>query len=203
LVFIGEVFSVRSVPPGVDGLDPDGDGGWIYRLKVHRVYRGRIGKNIEVSTGNDSDRYPLEEGKSYLLFALQGPTDKVAAIYGCSLSEELSQARPVIRKIEEILRTKPGSGGHIGGSFRPTTGTTDLSGIRVTAKGDGKTFQTVTAQDGSWDMWVPTGTYNLQAASPDWYISPDDGESLYPFTDIVIHDGGCADAELSGMHLLH
>jgi hypothetical protein len=45
-------------------------------------------------------------------------------------------------------------------------------------------------------MWVPAGTYDLQAKSPDWYISPDDSESLYPFKNIVIRDGQCADVEI-------
>lgn len=204
IVFTGKVLSVKAVPPGVDGLEPepDGNGGWIYRLRVIRSYRGRIGKTLRVSTENESDRYPVDAGKSYLLFAVQRPGDKMPGIYGCSLSAELSEAGPIISKIEEILHAKPGSGGHIGGGFEPTGDMRDLSGIRVTAEGGGKAFQAVTAKDGSWEVWVPAGTYNLQAKSPDWYISPSDWESLYPFKNIVIRDGGCADVELSGMYMV-
>jgi hypothetical protein len=63
-------------------------------------------------------------------------------------------------------------------------------------------LEAVTVKDGSWDMWVPAGTYDLQAKSPDWYISPDDSESLYPCKNIVIRYGQCADVEFSGMPLM-
>jgi len=200
LVFTGKVLSTRYFPNGIDGSGLDG---WTYRLRVYKVYRGKLGRTVVVSTDNASDRYPLDNGKSYLLFALQGPEDKIPAIYGCSLSDQLPQGENRVRKIEEILHAKPGAGGHIGGTFVPTGDTKDLSGIRITAHDNGKTYETATAKDGSWDMWVPAGTYNLQASSPHWYISPDDSRSLFPFKNVVIHDGGCADVEFSGMRLMN
>jgi hypothetical protein len=80
----------------------------------------------------------------------------------------------------------------------------DLSGIRITAtaKGSGKPYEAVTAKDGSWDISVPAGIYDLQAKSLHWYVSPDDSDSLYPFKNVVIHDGQCADVEFSGMYLM-
>lgn len=210
LVFTGKVLSARYLEPERDNLDPSHQGGWVYSVKVHQVYRGSMNRTVEVYTENTDIRYPLDAGKSYLLFAARGGLlDKtVLEIFGCDLNDRLSKARPSIRKIEEILHARPGAGGYIGGGFAPTGGgfagdTTDLGGIRITARDDGKTYETVTAKDGSWDMWVPAGTYNLRANSPHWYISPDDWRSLYPFKHIVIHDGGCADVEFSGMRLMN
>lgn len=199
IVFTGKVISPRYLSDGLSGFDP----GWKYSLKVAKIYRGSEAQTIEVYTENNSGRYQLSKGKSYLLFAKRVQSDgtTIFEIFDCSHNLEVSQARPTILQIEKVLNVKPGSGGHIGGGFRPNSGLTDLSGIRITAEDNGKTYEAVTAKDGSWDMWVPAGTYNLQAKSPDWYISPDDHGSFYPFKDIVIRDGQCGDVEFSGMHI--
>lgn len=46
-VFVGIVVSERTVPPKGYFYD-----GWLYRLRVQRVFRGRVGKVIDVFTEN-------------------------------------------------------------------------------------------------------------------------------------------------------
>jgi hypothetical protein len=202
LVLTGKVVSARSLSPDADIYDPGDDGGWISVLKVRKIYRGQLSQTVKIYS---DVHWPLDKGKSYLLFADRMDKPGVFLLDGCAPIEEVIKTSPTLLKIEEILRAKPGSGGHIGGGFTPTGDMTDLSGIRITAtaKASGKTYEAVTAKDGSWDMWVPAGTYDLQAKSPHWYVSPDDNDSLYPFKNIDIHDGGCADVEFSGMHLMY
>ncbi len=64
-VFVGIV--IETIPV------PDKDGfydGWVYRLRAKQVYRGPTQGVIEVYTANDSGRFPLENGETYLLFAI-------------------------------------------------------------------------------------------------------------------------------------
>ena len=201
LVFTGKVISSSFLAPDADIYDQGGDGGWISILKVRKMYRGPLRQKVKIY---GDIHWQLDKDRSYLLFADQMENHGTFLLDGCSPIEELPKAHSTVLKIEEILRAKPGSGGHIGGGFTPTGDTTDLSGIRITAtaKGNGKTYEAVTTKDGSWDMWVPAGTYDLQAKALHWYISPDDSDSLYPFKHVVIRDGQCADVEFSGMHLM-
>ena len=84
-VFTGTVISVRNWPR--QETSPKGR---FYRVKVTRSYRGPYGNTVEVFTGNDSGRFPLQEGHAYLLFAYK--EDGILKIYNCGNSAELSDA---------------------------------------------------------------------------------------------------------------
>jgi hypothetical protein len=120
LVFTGNVISSRFLSPDADIYDSGGDGGWISVLKVRKMFRGSLLQKVKVY---GDIHWQLDKDRSYLLFADRLENHGIFLLDGCSPIEELPKAHFSILKIEEILRAKPGSGGHIGGGFAPTGGT--------------------------------------------------------------------------------
>ncbi len=186
-VFVGTVVSKRTVPYEGDFLD-----GWIYRLRVHRLFRGPTGNFVEVFTENSSARFPLDVGQRYLLFAERYGGRFV--IDSCGNSGLLSQAGETIRQIEEL--EKATAGGEIAGRILAGYGEgyleRPIEGVRVTARGEQKTYATVTDREGRFRIVVPPGKYTVQTESSHWTVSPFDLSYDDP-SKIVIHNGGCAD----------
>ena len=106
-VFAGRVESQRTVP--ATGSDYDG---WVYQLRVHRVFRGTLGDTVDVFTENSSGRFPLEMGRKYLLFASRG--DGRLVIDNCGNSALLSEATETTRDIERLGKASSGEiEGHV------------------------------------------------------------------------------------------
>jgi len=102
-VFVGKAVAAQDAPVLC------GDGGWTYLLDVKRVFRGNLGKTIEVSTENNSGRYPLEVGKEYLLFAKRACG--ALMIYGCEYSAPVEEAAPTILQLEQIVKERAKAAG--------------------------------------------------------------------------------------------
>ncbi len=114
-VFIGTVSSVRYADypiPNSDDIE-----GWVYGLKVGKVFRGPARKAIRVFTENASARFPLEKGHSYLLFASASPQG--LEITCCGNSAELAEAGKALKDLQRVLSVKPGTGGEIDGRRQP------------------------------------------------------------------------------------
>ncbi len=188
-VFIGTVLAQRTVPAEGDFYD-----GWLYDLRVQRTFRGSARKTISVFTENSSGRFPLESGRQYLLFATKYKNR--LEIDNCGNSGLLSQAEDTIRQIERI--EKAPSGGEIDGRVVTQSAQgyldTPIGGIRIVARGEKKTYETVTSQDGSFCIHVPAGKYTVHAESSHWTISPYDLSYDDP-NQIIVHHGGCAQVQ--------
>jgi len=65
-VFVGKVVSVKDAPARGDEYE-----GWLYELAVQKLFRGPNTRTIQVFTENSSGRFPLENGKQYLIFAYE------------------------------------------------------------------------------------------------------------------------------------
>ncbi len=94
VVFVGKVVSVRTVPPHGEELD-----GWTYVLNVQEWFRGPHTKTIEVFTENTSGRFPLDIGKTYLLFAY--PLGGRLTITNCGNSALLVDAEGSVRDLRK------------------------------------------------------------------------------------------------------
>ena len=133
-VFVGTVLAERDTP--VRGNEYDG---WIYKLSVRRVFRGSVKHSVEVFTENSSGRYPLERGKTYLLFATSyaGRLE----IDNCSNSALLSEARDAIGELEKLKN--PGPYGEIEGriDLQPSE---SPAGIRIIVQNGRKTYSAIT-----------------------------------------------------------
>lgn len=178
-VFVGIVVSERTVPPKGYFYD-----GWLYRLRVQRVFRGPVGEFIDVFTENSSARFRLEVGREYLLFAAW--QDDRFVVGNCGHSGLLSEATTTIREIEQVGETSDGViEGHVAGG----TLSEGVPGIRVLIRGEDQTFSVVTDEDGWFRMTVRPGRYSVQVQSPQ--VRPYDLSYDNP-NDFVVSRGGCA-----------
>jgi hypothetical protein len=186
-VFTGTVISVRNGPKRE--TNPDG---WFYRVKVTRSYRGSNGHTVDIFTGNDSGRFPLQEGHMYLLFAYK--EEGILKIDNCGNSAELSEAGEAIRQVESVLANmKSASGGDIGGRVvgEQDAGT---NGIAVTASGGGKKYTGVTDRDGRFHIHVPPGKYVVWPETSQWIVTPYD--LSYDKEDhVLVERGSCAELQ--------
>ena len=160
-VFTGKVISVRPVE------DQGYPTGWYYQLSVIRLFRGPQKKVIEVYTGNDSGRYPLDLGKQYLLFASgrYGPApDKGELTIGnCDDNAPLAEAGKLISEIEKIQIPRDGIiEGHVVLNGIPGKG---VQGVKVSISGTGGRYKLTTDQQGWFHVHVPHGQYSIDVES--------------------------------------
>jgi hypothetical protein len=189
-VFIGTVISTHDTPAQGEEFDE----GWTYEMSVQRVFRGPRGKRIEVFTENNSARFPLDTGKTYLLFAERGMQDRLV-IGDCGNSALLSQAAATI-KILRTLRVSSDAEieGRITFSGIPDTGP-HVSGVHVVIQGEGKTYTAISDRDGWFHLNVPAGRYSAKVQPiPHWTITPFD-LSQYDPKSFVADAGRCAGLE--------
>ena len=157
-VFIGTVFATREEPQRAKD-DASADG-WIYTLTVERLFRGPGSKTIEVYTENASARFPLDNGKQYLLFASRyhGRFE----IVGCGNLALVSDAKKSIQELEKMKIPEDAViEGRIGfGEIPDAVGHKPRMVIIVS--GDGGTFKRVSDSDGWFHLHVPPGKYSAR-----------------------------------------
>lgn len=188
-VFIGTVISTRTTPAQGEEFDD----GWTYEMNVQRVFRGPTGKTISVFTENNSARFPLETGKTYVLFATK--VQDRFTIGDCGNSALLSQAAVTIKKLNR-LKIPPDAEieGRITFSGIPDTGP-HVSGVRIVIQRGGKTYTAITDRDGWFHLHVPPGRYSAKVQQvPHWTITPFD-MSQYAPQNIIADTGRCAGVE--------
>jgi hypothetical protein len=192
-VFVGTVISVTKKKGTDDFID-----GWSYLLNVDKNYRGAERSPIYVFTSNDSGRFPMKIGHTYLLFPSW--SNRRLNIYGCGNSTELSKANDLVQQLDEIEKNmEKDSGGDIGGQVHLTSGVErGLGGITILAKGNRETYSGVTDQKGAFHIQVPAGRYTVQAESSKWIIRAEDVSYELP-DHVQIRNGGCADLSLRAL----
>jgi hypothetical protein len=148
---------------------------------------------VEVFTGNDTGRFPLEEGQTYLLFAYK--EKGILNIDNCGNSAVLSKAGETIHQIESLLASmNSASGGDIAGRVVLSQKDASARGIAVTAKGGGKTYTSVTDDGGWFHIHVPPGKYVVWPETSQWIVTP--YELSYDNEDHVsIEPGSCAELQ--------
>jgi len=120
-VFVGTVLTESTVPEKDEAY-----GGWVYRLRIKKTFRGLVGDTVEVFTENSSGRYPLVVGETYLLFA--DTSDGRLTITNCGNSSLLSQSEDLIRQIRMIKET---SGGEIEGQISVGSSGLPQAGVNI------------------------------------------------------------------------
>lgn len=190
-VFVGTVTSI------VEKQDADGfTDGWVYSLQVDKDYRGAEHSPIEVFSPNDSGRFPMQKGRTYVLFPIR--SDETFQIYGCGNSSEVTDAKDTLNQLGQIVKKmRTDSGGDIGGQINSGTGSGHgVGGIRVTARGNGRTYSTVTNSKGKFHIRVPAGSYTIHAKADKWAVNPEDISYESP-EHVEIYNAGCADLVFS------
>jgi hypothetical protein len=184
-VLIGTVVSQTSV------IDDAGYDGWVYRLRVKEVYRGPTQDVIEVYTGNDSARFPLDSGETYLLFTSM--SEKRLTFTCCGNSAKLSEADDALRQLKELVnRLKFSTHGDVSGVVSEFVGTDSpgVPGVLVTARRGSERFRGVTGTDGWFHIPVPPGEYTVTAQSSNQHITAYDLSYDDP-KHVVVAKCGC------------
>lgn len=165
-VFIGRVLSTRTTPAQGEQFDE----GWTYEMNVLRMFRGPTGKTISVFTENNSGRLPLDNGKTYILFATKGQGRFVIGY--CGHSALLSQAADTVKELDKLrIPSDAEIEGRISFSGIPDTGT-HVSGVHVLIQGEGKTYTAITDRDGWFHLNVRPGWYSVKVQPiPHWTIA--------------------------------
>jgi hypothetical protein len=189
VVFIGTVISGRYTDRDV--------GGWYYRVRATRVFRGPVQAEFSVYTEDTNIRFPLEKNRTYLLFGYR--RNGRLEIDGCGNNDLLSEAAASIRSIENIPHAPPF--GVIEGWVGPETGGIDVSGVRVTVKGHSRDYTAITDKNGWFHFRAPAGTYKVDFSSGEYYLNTDDYFRYDPH-HFVLHAGETASLEVvSARHL--
>ena len=185
VVFVGKVISVRTVPPHGQELD-----GWIYVLNVQEWFRGPHTKTIEVFTENTSGRFPLDIGKTYVLFA--NHYGGRLTITNCGNSAWLADVEGSVRELRKIKVPQDAQiEGRISFSGIPDSGK-HVRGIQVLIRSGARTFKAVTDADGWFRVHVPPGKYSVEVKPiPHWNISSYD-LSYDDAQKVVAHRGHCS-----------
>ena len=77
----------------------------VYRFRVARAYRGSPTSTVDVYSDNDSGRFPMQRGESYLLF-LSRWEDGYLHVDNCGNSRPLPHAADVIRRLRALARPR-------------------------------------------------------------------------------------------------
>jgi len=187
-VFIGTVTSVHTQQEA-------GESGWVYELTVTKLFRGSAQPVMQVFTEDASERFPLQKGNSYVLFAHAFPGG--LEIDSCGNSVELGQGARIVRDLERVLsEIKSGTGGgYLNGRVVESSDTdAGVEGIPLAVKDDTTAYSTVTGKDGRFRLHLPAGKYTVQPQTSTWLVSPYDLSYDRP-DNVVIHAGGCAELQ--------
>jgi len=162
------VFTGKVLSENFRDIDEDRSA-WFYRVSVSQIFKGPAQKEITVDTEDDSNRFPLEVGSEYLLFAYRwhGRLE----IEDCGNSALLSDAAKPIQEIQSIATARDGE---IEGWLAPETDGVDLSGIHVAIRRGSRIFAAITDQDGSFHFRAPAGRYKVDFSNREYYLNAGD-----------------------------
>lgn len=168
--------------------------GTYYSMTVERSLRGDVPRLFRIYEANDSGRadFIWEIGESYLLFLREQTPTEGWVIDGCGNSgptELRSKAIQAIQTIDlnSIHATIQGAIGGRSSSF-------PLAGVQVEVRGSDGIKTAQTARDGSFEVEVTPGKYQVRALSTGKAfvasdLSYDDPDNL------ALQNGGCAQVQ--------
>jgi len=185
-VFTGRVISARTVPD-----KGDAEGGWFYTLRVNETFRGPVLREFTVFTGDDSNRFPLEVGSKYLLFAYRRHHRFV--IDDCGNSALLSEANGSLSTLRNLRDGKLPS--EIEGWIAAETEEIDVSGVAVAIQGPSKRYSAISDKDGWFHFQAPPGNYRVDFGSKQYYVNSLD-DLWYNPGHFLLHSGECVSLQL-------
>lgn len=162
------VFTGKVLSENYRDIDDD-HSAWFYRVSVSQVFKGPAQKEITVDTEDDSNRFPLEVGSEYLLFAYR--RHGRLEIEDCGNSALLSGAAKSIQEIQSIATAHDAE---IEGWLVEETTGVDLSGIHVAIRGGSRIFASITDEEGYFHFRAPAGRYKVDFSNREYYLNAAD-----------------------------
>ncbi len=186
----GEFFKAQAVFTGTvlsqSYAKKSDDWGWFYRLHVQEVFKGPKAEELAVYTGDDSNRFPLNKGREYLLFAYR--RNGRLEIDNCGNSAPLSEAADSLQLIRSIATA---TDGEIEGWVAPETDGVDLRGIHVVIRSGSGVYRAITDKEGYFHFRAPKGNYVVDFSNHEYYLNGAD-DFWYAPTRFMLHDGESA-----------
>ena len=179
-VFTGTVNDQESVPDQDDSI-----GGWLYRLRITKVFRGDLGQTVAVFTPNDSSRLPLEVGREYLLFA-RLRDGRLRIGNDCGPLSDPAQTVENVRTIENLHDT---SSAVVEGEVLAGTASGDgVPGVSVGVSGMRRTYTATSNSRGLFHVEVAPGRYSIDVDSKVAVLSD---LSWIDLSDVLLVPGQC------------
>ena len=105
-VFLGTVLSAKEIP-----AESDSDKGFLdgsmYKVRVDKTFRGKLGRTVDIFSENSSGRFPMDVGRQYLVFVYGDLKRTMVDNCGNSgLVTERSSALKQIKQIQERQRSR-------------------------------------------------------------------------------------------------
>ena len=173
IVFVGTIISDQKIGVTSDGFYDSQLFGW----RVSKVLRGSIepGHLVITYSGNDSGRFPFEAeeghqtGRNFLVFARKYPTRPGAyAVDNCGNSVPSYEAKETLNEIRDLAHRR---GGLLYGAMMDRD-----SNVRIEARGVAGNFTAMTDADGTFQIKLPPGHYDVTATKAG---------HIYVYTDIA------------------
>jgi hypothetical protein len=168
--------------------------GTYYSMTVERSLRGDIPRLFRIYQANDSGRadFIWEIGESYLLFLLEQTPNEGWVIDGCGNSGPTELRSKAIQAIEATGPTSTGA--KIQGAVGGRSSSFPLAGVQVEVRGPEGMKTAQTGRDGTFEMQVTPGKYQVRALSAGKTfvaadLSYDDPENL------ALQNGACAQVQ--------
>ena len=159
-VFVGTVKSDWQLPE-----DRKHDDGTAYRLTVSRWFKGGNTKSVIVYSGSNSGREPLDENKTYLVFATKGDDKAHPFIIWCYDTFSDEEFAKAVADTETVIvanrRHDPPTITVIVGDADMPKGDSLIEGVRVDISGPNGVLHGTTNKNGEFKVQVPPGTYRV------------------------------------------
>jgi hypothetical protein len=165
--------------------------GTYYSMTVERNLRGDVPRLFRIYEANDSGRadFIWEIGESYLLLLLEQPSDQGWVIDGCGNSGPLEFRGKAIQQIDAISPTSTDA--KIQGAVGGRSSSFPLAGVQVEVRGSEGVKTAQTGRDGTFEMQVTPGKYEVRALSTGKTFVPDELSYDDP-GNLALQNGGCA-----------
>jgi len=99
-VIVGTVVTERATAETKNFLE-----GVTYNVRVDETLHGRVVKTVELFSENSSGRFPMEKGKTYVLF-IYHTVDRLAAD-NCGNSGLLTEKKAVLASVRQLVADEP------------------------------------------------------------------------------------------------
>jgi hypothetical protein len=167
-IFVGQVLAIESPADAQPFLRRR------VRIRSTEVFRGGVSGEVDVWTGlgGGDCGYDFKVGETYLVYAYRDATTNRISTGICSNTQKLATAGADLAYLRSLPTNTARFGKIIGTAtrFEPVGDATvrqPFSGARVIVEGGGRQYEVRSGGDGTYEIAVPPGTYDLRVEVPD------------------------------------
>lgn len=168
--------------------------GTYYSMTVERTLHGEVPRLFRIYEANDSGRadFIWDIGESYLLFLLEQTPNEGWVIDGCGNSGPTELRSKAIQQLEAISPTSTGA--KIQGAVGGRSSSFPFAGVQVEVRGSEGVKTSQTDRDGTFEMQVTPGKYQVRALSTGKTFVAADLSYDDP-ANLTLQNGGCAQVQ--------